>query len=210
MGEQTIGLGAYQSGYHAVWSKFTAEEHGLRIEDISTGRDKQNVDSAVRMCGPVCSAALIGFDCFDRISFCLSFSLSPLLSFLQKFRACLSRLPEFETNYLATSLFTLMVHEFYQATQDPGLSYIAVVEKLAFVVIFNRHWNRWVQHKKLNANQARLTPQTCLHLQIAAHAVINLLGYWKDFHLSTSPPYLKHLVSSLLLQVCDFAAVCGY
>jgi hypothetical protein len=81
-----------------------------------------------------------------------------------------------------------------QAIMDSTLPFEAVLLKLAYVVFFLRYWNRYNAYKKLAASN-RVTPQTCLHIELTVHSVFNLLALWKKKSWSTQPPILRNIVS---------------
>jgi hypothetical protein len=77
---------------------------------------------------------------------------------------------------------------------DSTLSFEVVLLKLSYVVFFLRYWNRYNAYAKLAASN-RVTPQTCLHIELTVHSVFNLLALWKKMSWSTQPPILRNIVS---------------
>ena len=92
--------------------------------------------------------------------------------------------------------FTHLIHEYYSAIHDDSLPWAAVIRKLAYVVVFIRHWNRWILEKK-HPQTKRLTAQTCLHIEISVHGMVNLIGMWQEHpsKFSSLPPVLRFFVS---------------
>ena len=98
----------------------------------------------------------------------------------QKVSNCLGKLAEYEERYKGMQYFVDAMRTFQEAYLLPELSLRQRIENVAYTIFFLRYWRSSLKKCKQNVVDNFVTAECHIDTEIAASALINLIGLVAD------------------------------